>query len=60
MNWIDEKTFARMVCRKPRTVRRLVKNGIWDIPYSAPNGRTYQYSEQGINKLLLKFSSTTK
>jgi hypothetical protein len=58
MNWIPEAEAAKKVGRKPRTLRNLVKKGLWDVAYSAPNGRTFFYDERGIEKVLLKFSST--
>lgn len=59
MNWIPEAEAAKKVGRKPRTLRALVKSGQypWDIPFTAPNGRGFQYSEKGIEKILDSFSS---
>lgn len=60
MNWIDEKSAAEKVKRSPRVLRRKVKEGVWNVPFTAVGGRGYQYSEKGINQLLLSFSSVTK
>lgn len=59
MNWIPEPEAAKKLNRKPKTLRALVKSGKWKIDYTAPNGRGFQYSEKGIEKLLLEFSSVT-
>lgn len=60
MTWIKEKDLAEMLGRNPRTVRRLVKSGTWNIPYSAPNGRRYLYSKKGVDQFLNNHSSLTK
>lgn len=59
VQWIDEKTAAEKVNRKPRTLRKLVLSGKWNINYTAPNGRTYQYDEKSIDQLLRSFSNVT-
>ncbi len=50
-NWIDEEQAAKMVNRKPRTLRKLVKSGKLKIAYSAPLGRKFHYLESDIIKL---------
>lgn len=59
VQWIDEKTAARKVNLAPITLRRLVKRGKWQVPYTAPNGRNYQYDERAIDQLLRSFSNVT-
>lgn len=51
-NWIPETEAAKMVCRRPRTLRKLVTSGKWSIKFTTLNGRSYQYSESDIKKLL--------
>ena len=57
--WIPEKEFAKMIGRSPRTIRRLVTSGRWDIAFTCPNGRGYMFEEKGINKMLESYSSIT-
>lgn len=60
MIWIAEKDLAEMVGRHPRTVRRLIKAGTWNIPFTAPNNRRFMYSKKGVEHFLNNHSSLTK
>lgn len=60
MTWIPEKEAAELVGRKPQALRKNVKSGKWEVPYSAINGRKYFYSVKGIEKLITNHSSLTK
>jgi DNA-binding transcriptional MerR regulator len=57
VEWIEEKEAARLVNRKPRTLRVYVKSGKWPVAYSALNNRRYHYDLRGIEKLMLQHSS---
>lgn len=57
VQWLDEKTASKKIGRSPRTLRRLAKSGKLKIDFTAINGRTYQYSERSIEKVLLSNSS---
>lgn len=54
MNWISEAEAAKLVMRKPRTLRAKVKNAVWPITYTAPEGRKFMYSKDSIEKFLQK------
>jgi predicted DNA-binding protein (UPF0251 family) len=51
-SWIPESEAAKKINRKPRTLRELVKAGKLQVAYTTINGRTYQYSERDINRML--------
>lgn len=57
MTWVKEQKAAEMVNRKPRTLRKNVLSGKWNIPATAPNGRGYMYSKEALEKLLRKNST---
>ena len=59
-NWIPEKQAAERLNRKPETLRALVKKGKIPLEFTHINGRTFQYSERSIEKVLLKNSSVIK
>lgn len=54
INWLPEKEAARIVGKAPRTLRRLVKAGTWNVSYTTLNNRNYMYDEKGIEKVFLK------
>jgi hypothetical protein len=60
MQWISEPEAAKILGRKPRTLRKKVKAGFWPVTYTAIDGRAYQYSLNDLNKLLINNSTRTK
>ncbi len=60
MTWINEKEAAAMINRKPRTLRKMVKAGVWPVAHSAINGRRFLYSEADIKKLIINYSTIIK
>jgi hypothetical protein len=54
IDWIKEEEAAQRLGMTPRTLRINAKSGRLDISYTNINGRNYFYSEQSIEKLLLK------
>ena len=54
IQWIKESEAAKMVNRKPRTLRKLVVAGTWNVTYTTLNGRSYCYDEKGIQELFMK------
>jgi hypothetical protein len=53
IQWIPESEAAKLVNRKPRTLRRLVKKGTWNVTYTTLNGRSYCYDEKGIREVFM-------
>ncbi len=51
-SWIPESEAAKKIGRKPRTLRELAKSGRLQVAYTTINGRTYQYSERDLDKVL--------
>lgn len=49
--WISEEEAAKLIRRHPRYLRDMVKTGRWDISYRTLNGRSYEYDENGIEKV---------
>lgn len=60
MQWLNEKEAAEVLGRKPRTLRKKVKGGVWPVTYTNLEGRSFQYSLTDINKLLLNNSTKVK
>jgi hypothetical protein len=54
LKWITEAEASEMLRRKPRTIRAKVKRGEWDISYRTLNGRSFEYDENGIQKVKSK------
>lgn len=51
IQWLTEAEAAKLVNRHPRTLRKLVKAGTWNVTYTTLNGRSYCYDEKGIREL---------
>lgn len=50
-NWLTEKEAADYVSRKPRTLRKKVKAGTWNIKIRTVNGRSFQYWAKDLEKV---------
>jgi hypothetical protein len=59
IQWLEEKEAAQIVKRKPRTLRKLVKAGTWNVLYTHLNGRSYCYDEKGISEVFMKNAKRT-
>ena len=52
-NWVSEKEATQLLGGiKEKTLRKNVKEVIWRIKYTCPNGRNFQYWKPDIDKLL--------
>lgn len=60
MTWLSEKEASELLQRKPETLRKNVTKGVWDIKYSAINGRRYMYSKVDLEKLIERHSNKIK
>jgi hypothetical protein len=60
VNWIHEKQAAAKIGYRPRVLRMYVKSGKLNIAYTNLNGRSFQYNEKDIDKLLLDNSTYIK
>jgi hypothetical protein len=60
MTWLDEKTAAAMLGKKPETLRRRAKAAKWPITYTSVSQRAYQYSKADLEKFLLNNSNKIK
>jgi len=50
-SWLSEKDAASKIQRQPRTLRKKVKSGAWNVAYRHINNRFFQYSEKDIERL---------
>lgn len=50
-NWLNEQDAAKLINRKPRTLRKKVKAGTWNVAYRTIEGRCFQYAEKDLEKL---------
>lgn len=57
INWISEKEASEKLGYKPRTLRKYVKGGKFNIAISSITGRKYHYSETDIIRLQNQFSN---
>lgn len=60
MQWLSEKAASELLQRKPETIRKNVTKGVWDVRYSAINGRKYMYSKADLDKLIERHSCKVK
>jgi hypothetical protein len=49
--WIEEGEAVKLLKKHPRTIRRKVKSGAWDISYRTLEGKCYEYDRNGIERL---------
>jgi hypothetical protein len=50
-NWLPEAEAAKKINRQPRTLRKKVKSGAWNVAYRAINNRFFQYNEKDLERL---------
>lgn len=60
INWIAEEEAAAKIGYRPRVLRMYVKAGKLNIAYTNINGRSFQYLERDIDKVLLQNSTFIK
>lgn len=57
ITWVKEKEAADMLGRRPRTLRALVQTRKLPVNFTHINGRTYMYSKEDIEKMLIQNST---
>jgi hypothetical protein len=56
-NWLPEDQAAKKIDRAPRTLRRYVKKGTWNVAYKTLNGRSFHYNERDLERLFTERKS---
>ena len=55
--WLAEKSVTQMLDIHKKTLRRKVKSGEWNVPFSTL-GNKYYYNSEALEKMLLENSTT--